>query len=684
MVGIEDEDSKELEGASFDPDSLNNLFENILITLSQLTTESSGPGPDRNSNEENQDQNQRRRTRPNSSRSQFDASDDNSSSRLTDSFSSASVSSKMTILPKKKAHKERNEQREHRHHAHGASSSQAAGYSEYPSPDFGQEPARMPHPEIDHRSGNLSDVIHGHGHHHPSGFQPQSHNFAELPNAEAYRQPFGDRSATSSSSMNVRHERNVIGSRKERPSAQYDLESGCHAKKRCLSPGFSDKNFPPSQQGASCGLPAHQGLYQSSHPQALLPGSSAQEDICNSDDNNSEDEYYGNITRKTIEDEEKFAQMMEKKGWCIKQMASDGACLFRAVADQIYGDQEMHDEVRTNCLNYMSKNEEHFSQYVTEDFAKYIARKRNVHCHGNHLEIQALAEVYNRPIEIYYYDIEPRNVFHGEYKTDYPPIRLSYHGSVHYNSIREPYSATVGIGLGLPEFEPGLADKQLLSEAIKRSEENQIEEAMLKDKMRDTDWDLMQSQIENQIAEESYKEYVNSRLGGSNASSAAACGGGGSGVGVGGGGFAAGTGRRSPRSKQQQHQLLPLSPRGSPPISAAAVVGSPRTPPPPTSIGASAAAVVGDFADAGLAAAASTASASPAARSSSTMQMPATNLVDYLPAEMSDWDENAILARALAESTLHYYESMRRDSSEGQGAAASSYDSGQPGCSKHS
>lgn len=31
----------------------------------------------------------------------------------------------------------------------------------------------------------------------------------------------------------------------------------------------------------------------------------------------------------------------------------DGACLFRAVADQIFGDEEMHQNVRKYCMEYI-------------------------------------------------------------------------------------------------------------------------------------------------------------------------------------------------------------------------------------------------------------------------------------------------------------------------------------------
>ena len=49
------------------------------------------------------------------------------------------------------------------------------------------------------------------------------------------------------------------------------------------------------------------------------------------------------------------------------------------------------------------KNSEFFTQFITEDFDAYINRKRNDGCHGNHLEMQAMAELYNRTIEVYQY-----------------------------------------------------------------------------------------------------------------------------------------------------------------------------------------------------------------------------------------------------------------------------------------
>ena len=62
--------------------------------------------------------------------------------------------------------------------------------------------------------------------------------------------------------------------------------------------------------------------------------------------------------------------------------------------------------------------------------------------------------------------LEPINIFFGVYKTDNAPIRLSYHGSIHYNSVVDPYKATVGVGLGLAGHKPGV---QLISAAFEHS-----------------------------------------------------------------------------------------------------------------------------------------------------------------------------------------------------------------------
>ena len=257
---------------------------------------------------------------------------------------------------------------------------------------------------------------------------------------------------------------------------------------------------------------AHQPSYQlhpgcsSSHRVPSPPGAGdlgdqeeEEEEGCNSEDEYS---HVGqNLTEEEWREKDvRFERLMRRKGYSIKKMGEDGACLFRAVADQLYGDEEMHQGVRTQCMDYIVSthffislpvitsfigcrfqegNADYFSQYVTENFTEYVRRKRRSHVHGNHLEIQALAEMYCRPIHIYCYSsgqetprhpdpslmilfAEPINIFQHIPQSESEvsiPMRLCYHRGVHYNSLVDPNNASLGVGLGLPGLKPGINDK---------------------------------------------------------------------------------------------------------------------------------------------------------------------------------------------------------------------------------
>ena len=88
------------------------------------------------------------------------------------------------------------------------------------------------------------------------------------------------------------------------------------------------------------------------------------------------------------------------------------------------------------------------------------------------------------------------------------PIRLCYHRLCHYNSLVDPYKPTIGVGLGLPGFNPGSADRSQVKQAVKNSEEDLVEKTMLEDKIRATDWEATNEAIEEQVARESYLQWL--------------------------------------------------------------------------------------------------------------------------------------------------------------------------------
>ncbi|XP_062128984.1 uncharacterized protein LOC133840871 isoform X1 [Drosophila sulfurigaster albostrigata] len=207
--------------------------------------------------------------------------------------------------------------------------------------------------------------------------------------------------------------------------------------------------------------------------------------------------------------DQEFAKCMEKRGYELKPVEEDGACLFRSISLQIYGDEGMHDVIRQHTMDYIHENREYFGQFVTEDINGYIQRKRARDAHGNHIEIQAISEIYSRTVEVYCYQSTPINIFNSEQsQAGYPPLRLSYQRGSHYNAILDPYNATVGVGLGLAGYKPEFQTK----EAVRLSEQLEIEQTMFEDKLKTTDWEATNEAIEEQIARESYLQWCRDNM----------------------------------------------------------------------------------------------------------------------------------------------------------------------------
>ncbi|XP_055854519.1 uncharacterized protein LOC129918169 isoform X2 [Episyrphus balteatus] len=229
---------------------------------------------------------------------------------------------------------------------------------------------------------------------------------------------------------------------------------------------------------------------------------------------NSGDEHLRNKEDIITPDEwklrdEQFDKLMSEQGFILQNIEEDGACLFRAISLQIYGDEEMHDQIRQQTMDYLYKNREYYSQFLTEDVNSYIKRKRKKDSHGNHIEIQLMSELYNRPIELYCYKSMPINIFNAEQQNNgYPPLRLAYQRGSHYNAIIDPFNATVGVGLGLAGYKPELQTK----DAMVLSEQLEIEQTMFEDKLKTTDWEATNEAIEEQIARESYLQWCRENM----------------------------------------------------------------------------------------------------------------------------------------------------------------------------
>lgn len=201
---------------------------------------------------------------------------------------------------------------------------------------------------------------------------------------------------------------------------------------------------------------------------------------------------------------ERLKAQLKAKGLEVKKMLGDGNCLFRAVSTQIYGDPEWHGEIRRRVVDYMRSEKSYFAQFIVENYDQYIEKLCKDGCYANNPEIQAIAELYNRAIEVYGVSsarsssssttpssssslvssssesIKPINIFQASYTKHNAPIRLAYTNGNHYDAVIDPYEASIGVGLGLPQFKAGALEKENLRKAVKVSKVAYHKDMLLK------------------------------------------------------------------------------------------------------------------------------------------------------------------------------------------------------------
>jgi hypothetical protein len=138
----------------------------------------------------------------------------------------------------------------------------------------------------------------------------------------------------------------------------------------------------------------------------------------------------------------------------IVACAKDGNCLFRAVSHQLTGSPGQHKQLRAQCCDQLLAGRARFAEFVHKEdpadtadghFADYVANMRRDAVWADNVEIAALREALGRDIQIFTYSAVESLFVVKELIPDaaqkqhrLPPLRLSYHGGNHYNSVVDP------------------------------------------------------------------------------------------------------------------------------------------------------------------------------------------------------------------------------------------------------
>lgn len=132
-----------------------------------------------------------------------------------------------------------------------------------------------------------------------------------------------------------------------------------------------------------------------------------------------------------------FRAQLDALGLKIIEVTADGNCFFRALADQLEGDEDKHEAYRKMVVHYIMKNRENFEPFIEDDvpFDEYCHSMGKDGTWAGHMELQAASLVTHSNICIHRKS-SPRWYIKNFDDRDAQMIHLSYHDWEHYNSVR--------------------------------------------------------------------------------------------------------------------------------------------------------------------------------------------------------------------------------------------------------
>lgn len=94
-------------------------------------------------------------------------------------------------------------------------------------------------------------------------------------------------------------------------------------------------------------------------------------------------------------DTAKFSAQLAALGLRIVHVTADGNCFFRAIADQLEGDEEEYTKYRQMVVEYIMKHREDFEPFVEDDmpFDEYCRSMQEDGTWAGHMELQAASLV---------------------------------------------------------------------------------------------------------------------------------------------------------------------------------------------------------------------------------------------------------------------------------------------------
>ncbi|XP_062101923.1 OVARIAN TUMOR DOMAIN-containing deubiquitinating enzyme 7 isoform X3 [Humulus lupulus] len=140
-----------------------------------------------------------------------------------------------------------------------------------------------------------------------------------------------------------------------------------------------------------------------------------------------------------------FRAQLDVLGLKVIQVTADGNCFFRALADQLEGNEEEHAKYRSMVVQYILRNREMFEPFIEDEvpFDDYCQNMEKDGTWAGHMELQAASLVTRSNICIHR-SMSPRWYIRNFEDQGFHMVHLSYHDGEHYNSVRSKEDSCEG------------------------------------------------------------------------------------------------------------------------------------------------------------------------------------------------------------------------------------------------
>ncbi|KAJ8530909.1 hypothetical protein K7X08_023790 [Anisodus acutangulus] len=132
-----------------------------------------------------------------------------------------------------------------------------------------------------------------------------------------------------------------------------------------------------------------------------------------------------------------FRAQLGALGLKIIQVTADGNCFFRALGDQLEGNEEEHEKYRDMTVKFIRNSRDTFEPFIEDDvpFDEYCESMEKDGTWAGHMELQAASLVTHTNICIHRH-MSPRWYIQNFDNHESRMLHLSYHDGEHYNSVR--------------------------------------------------------------------------------------------------------------------------------------------------------------------------------------------------------------------------------------------------------